>query len=81
MFLVGESAFMTSFTSAVTGAGRKLNNYDFDLRVRASRRPTVRGYSSNATGMSILKTDKRMETAKRALAAVCSAEANEAAAK
>ena len=24
---------MTSFTSAVTGAGRKLNNYDFDLRV------------------------------------------------
>lgn len=29
----------------------------------------------------ILKTDKRMETAKRALAAVCSAEANEAAAK
>lgn len=72
---------MTSFTSAVTGAGRKLNNYDFDLRVRASRRPTVRGYSSNATGMSILKTDKRMETAKRALAAVCSAEANEAVAK
>lgn len=35
-FLAGESAFMTSFTSAVTGAGRKLNNYDFDLRVRAS---------------------------------------------
>ena len=33
---------MTSFASAVTGAGRKLNNYDFDLRVRASRRPTVR---------------------------------------
>ncbi|MFR2496297.1 MAG: hypothetical protein ACLTBF_11630 [Christensenellales bacterium] len=46
MFLVGESAFMTSFTSAVTGAGRKLNNYDFDLRVRASRRPTVRWCSS-----------------------------------
>ena len=81
MFLVGESAFMTSFTSAVTGAGRKLNNYDFDLRVRASRRPTVRWCSSNATGMFILKTDKRMETAKRALAAVCSAEANEAVAK
>ena len=35
----------------------------------------------NATGMSVLTTDKRMETAKRALAAVCSAEANEAAAK
>ena len=66
---------MTSFTSAVTGAGRKLNNYDFDLRVRASRRPTVRGYSSNATSMSILKT------AKRVLAAVCSAEANEAVTK
>jgi len=31
--------------------------------------------------MFILKTDKRMETAKRALAAVCSVEANEAAAK
>ena len=35
----------------------------------------------NATSMFILKTDKRMETAKRALAAVCSAEANEAVAK
>lgn len=35
----------------------------------------------NATGMSILTTDKRMEKAKRALAAVCSAEANEAVAK
>ena len=36
MFLTGESAVMTSFTSAVTGAGRKLNNDNFDLRVRAS---------------------------------------------
>lgn len=35
----------------------------------------------NATSMFILKTDKRMETGKRALAAVCSAEANEAVAK
>ena len=68
---------MTSFTSAVTGAGRKLNNYDFDLRVRASRQPTVRGCSSNATSMFILKSDKRMETAKSALASVCSAEAKE----
>ncbi len=72
---------MTSFTSAVTGAGRKLNNDDFDLRVGGF--PTANGQVAliNATGMSILTTDKRMETAKRALAAVCSAEANEAVAK
>lgn len=45
--------------------------------------PTANGQVAliNATGMSILTTDKRMETAKRALAAVCSAEANEAVAK
>lgn len=30
-FLGGESAFMLSFTGAVTGEGRKLNNYDFDF--------------------------------------------------
>lgn len=72
---------MTSFTSAVTGAGRKLNNYDFDLRVGGFPTANGQGVLINATSMFILKTDKRMETAKRALAAVCSAEANEAVAK
>lgn len=74
-FLAGESAFMTSFTSAVTGAGRKLNNYTFDLRVVGF--PTDAGQVAliNATGMSIPAADKNMENAKRTLAAVCSAEA------
>lgn len=74
-FLAHESAFMTSFTGAVTGKGRKLNNYDFDLRIVGF--PTKDGQVAlaSATGLSIPAADKNMGNAKRALAALCSAEA------
>lgn len=73
-FLGHESAFMTSFTGAVTGEGRKLNSYDFDLRVVGF--PTERGQValSSATGMAIPAADENMENAKRAVATLCSAE-------
>lgn len=74
-FLGQESAFMVSFTGAVTGEGRKLNNYDFDLQVTGF--PTKDGQVAlaSATGMSIPAKDDNMENAKRALSVICSAEA------
>lgn len=74
-FLSHESAFMTSFTGAVTGEGRKLNNYDFDLRVVGF--PTKDGQVAlaAASGLSIPAADRKMENASRALGALCSAEA------
>ena len=76
-FLNQESAFMTSFTGAVTGEGRKLNVYDFDLRVTGF--PTKDGQValSNATGLSIPAQDAKMDNAKTALAALTSAEASQ----
>lgn len=73
-FLGGESAFMLSFTGAVTGEGRKLNNYDFDLHVTGL--PTDNGQVAlvNATGMVVPADDKHMEETKRAIAALGSAE-------
>lgn len=73
-FLSGESAFMVSFTGAVTGEGRKLNNYDFDLHVTGF--PTKNGQVAliNATGLIVPANDKNLEDTKRALAALCSAE-------
>ncbi len=74
-FLGGESAFMISFTGAVTGEGRKLNSYDFDLHITGL--PTENGQVAlvNATGMVVPAADKQQDVAKRALAALCSAEA------
>lgn len=73
-FLGGESAFMVSFTGAVTGEGRKLNNYDFDLHVTGF--PTENGQVAlvNATGMVVPVNDKHMDDTKRAIAALGSAE-------
>lgn len=73
-FLGGESAFMISFTGAVTGEGRKLNNYDFDLHVTGL--PTENGQVAlvNATGMVVPADDAHMEETKRAIAALGSAE-------
>lgn len=73
-FLAGESAFMVSFTGAVTGEGRKLNNYDFDLHVTGF--PTKDGQVAliNATGVVIPADDKKLEDTKRAIAALGSAE-------
>ena len=75
-YLAGESAFMTSFTGAVTGKGRKLNNYDFDLRVVGF--PTKDGQVtlSSTSGISIPTSDKKMTDAKRALEAYCGYEAS-----
>lgn len=75
-FLAHESAFMTSFTGAVTGEGRKLNNYDFDLRVTGF--PTKDGQVAlaSAVGLAIPAQDSNMENAKRAIAALCSQEAS-----
>lgn len=75
-FLARESAFMTSFTGAVTGEGRKLNNYDFDLRVVGF--PTKDGQVALAstTGLSIPAADQKMENTKRAMTALCSTEAS-----
>ena len=74
-FLAHESAFMTSFTGAVTGEGRKLNNYDFDPRIVGFPTKDGRVALASATGLSIPAADKNMGNAKRALAALCSAEA------
>lgn len=76
-FLGHESAFMTSFTGAVTGAGRKLNNYDFDLRVTGF--PTVDGQValSTVTGFSVPAANKKMDDVKKVLEAYCSAEVTE----
>ena len=76
-FLNHESAFMTSFTGAVTGEGRKLNVYDFDLRVAGF--PTKDGQVAvaTATGLSIPAVDEKMDIAKRALGAMVSAEASQ----
>ena len=73
-FLGGESAFMVSFTGAVTGEGRKLNNYDFDLHVTGL--PTENGQVAlvNATGMIVPANDKHLEDTKRAVAALGTAE-------
>lgn len=73
-FLGGESAFMVSFTGAVTGEGRKLNNYDFDLHVTGF--PTDNGQVAliNATGMIVPANDKHIDDTKRAISALCSAE-------
>ena len=73
-YLAQESAFMTSFTSAVTGQGRKLNSYDFDLRVVGF--PTDDGQVAliSATGLVVPAQDKNLETAKKALSLLCSAE-------
>ena len=73
-YLAGESAFMISFTGAVTGEGRKLNNYDFDLHVTGL--PTKNGQVAllNATGMVVPAEDTQLDEAKRALGALCSAE-------
>ena len=77
-FLGHESAFMTSFTGAVTGAGRKLNNYDFDLRVTGF--PTADGQValSTVTGFSIPASNKKMDDAKKVLEAYCTAEVSKA---
>lgn len=73
-YLAGESAFMISFTGAVTGEGRKLNNYHFDLHVTGL--PTKNGQVAlvNATGMVVPAADKQLSQTKRAIAALCSAE-------
>lgn len=73
-FLGGESAFMVSFTGAVTGEGRKLNNYDFDLHVTGF--PTSNGQVAlvNATGMVVPANDSQLDDTKRAIAALGSAE-------
>ena len=73
-FLSGESAFMVSFTGAVTGEGRKLNNYDFDLHVTGF--PTDGGQIAliNATGVIIPASDEKLTDAKRAVEALGSAE-------
>lgn len=74
-YLAGESAFMISFTGAVTGEGRKLYDHDFDLQVTGF--PTKDGQIALAsvTGISIPENDAHMDTAKRALEAYVSAEA------
>lgn len=74
-YLAGESAFMTSFTGAVTGKGRKLSDYDFDLRIVGF--PTEDGQVavSSTTGMSIPADDDNLENAKKALEAYCSKDA------
>ena len=74
-YLAQESAFMTSFTGAVTGEGRKLNKYDFDMRVTGF--PTKDGQVAliSATGMVVPAASDNLATAKRALGAICSAEA------
>lgn len=76
-YLAGESAFMTSFTGAVTGKGRKLNDYDFDLRITGF--PTEKGQVAvdSATGNCISAGNKKMENAKKALEAYCSQEADQ----
>lgn len=76
-YLTGESAFMTSFTGAVTGKGRKLNNYDFDLRIVGF--PTDNGQVAIAsvTGNSIPANDSNIVNAKKALEAYCSKEATQ----
>lgn len=73
-FLGGESAFMVSFTGAVTGEGRKLNHYDFDLHVTGF--PTDNGQVAliNATGMIVPANDENIDNTKRAIAALCTAE-------
>lgn len=73
-FLGGESAFMVSFTGAVTGEGRKLNSYDFDLHVTGL--PTEEGQVAlvNATGMVVPANDEHLDDTKRAIAALGSAE-------
>ena len=73
-FLGGESAFMVSFTGAVTGEGRKLNNYDFDLHVTGL--PTENGQVAltSATGMVVPANDDKLDDTKRAIAALGSAE-------
>lgn len=73
-FLGGESAFMISFTGAVTGEGRKLNHYDFDLRVVGLPTPNGQTALINATGMVVPAEDKHLDKTKRALAALGSAE-------
>lgn len=76
-YLAGESAFMTSFTGAVTGKGRKLNDYDFDLRIVGF--PTKDGQFAVAsvTGNSISSKNQNMENAKKAMEAYCSKEATQ----
>lgn len=76
-YLAGESAFMTSFTGAVTGKGRKLNDYDFDLRITGF--PTNNGQVAVAsvTGNSIPANNDNMENSKKALEAYCSKEATQ----
>lgn len=76
-YLGGESAFMTSFTGAVTGKGRKLNDYDFDLRIVGF--PTENGQVAVAsvTGNAIPASDKKMDNAKKAMEAYCSQEATQ----
>ena len=74
-YLAGESAFMTSFTGAVTGEGRKLYEHDFDLKVVGF--PTKAGQIAlaTATGISIPENDSHMDTSKKALEAFVSKEA------
>ncbi len=76
-FLSGESAFMVSFTGAVTGKGRKLNDYDFDLRIVGF--PTENGpvAVSSSTGICISANNKHMDKAKKALEAYSSKKATQ----
>ena len=73
-YLAGESAFMVSFTGAVTGEGRKLNNYDFDLHVTGF--PTENGQVAlvNATGMIVPANNKQLDNTKRVISTLGSAE-------
>ena len=73
-FLGGESAFMVSFTGAVTGEGRKLNNYDFDLHVTGLPKDNGQVALVNATGMIVPADDAHLDDTKRAVAALGSAE-------
>lgn len=76
-YLGGESAFMTSFTGAVTGKGRKLSDYDFDLRIVGFPTKSGQVAVASVTGNSISASNKKMTNAKKALEAYCSQEATQ----
>lgn len=76
-FLAGESAFMTSFTGAVTGKGRKLNDYSFDLRIVGF--PTEQGQVAvdSASGNAIAADNDNLDNAKKVMEVYCSQEADQ----